>query len=123
MNIRYEYNILPELWRKKKEAVDWLMENVDDQTTYRSFSDTYGFRHAVGQTQEQADEIWRSALQEFRDITDFGGRVTDITIHQTATWSVYSIELVVESETTYRYCVFVSIPDEVTAVQCKLALS
>ena len=123
MNIRYEYNILPELWRKKKEAVDWLMENVDDQTTYRSFSDTYGFRHAVGQTQEQADEILRSALQEFRDATDFGGRVTDITIHQTNTWSVYSIELVVESETTYRYCVFVSIPDEVTAVQFKLALS
>jgi hypothetical protein len=125
MIIKYEYGYdqLFKMWRKHKEAIDWLKANIADYPAYNSFSETCGFRHAVGQTQEDADNIWLSALQDFRLATGFNDEVMHIKLHHTDGWAVYSVTIAQEIESVSRFFVFIVIQDDTIAVQCRLAIS
>jgi hypothetical protein len=126
MIIKYEYQYtqLFKMWRKQKEAVDWLIANVADKPTYYTFSETNGYKHAVGQTQEEADNIWQDALLNFSLITGLNDAdVVSIKIHQTNSWAVYGATIADDAVSISRYFVFIVLPDDVTAIQCKLALS
>jgi hypothetical protein len=123
MIIKYEYVERQELWPVRKEAIDWLRDNVDVDTAYNYVRNTFGYKHSVGETQEQADEIWQTTLAAFRTDTGCSYLIDNIRLYQSPNWSLYSITYQYGLDQPWRYAIYISLPDDIIALQCKLALS
>jgi hypothetical protein len=114
---------ISEMLAKRKEAIDWLETNIGPMGPNSHYQATRGNRHAVGQTQQEADDIWKAALLKCRADTNCQDIITEFALHESENWSLYSTIFFYPPDDANRYALFIIIPDDVAAVQCKLALS